>query len=63
MLHLILTLITFGMWIFVWIAMVLVHEAGESSDRSRYNREYERYRHAYHQWQTGQPPGPAPRLL
>ncbi|MCM3846825.1 hypothetical protein ND486_11555 [Pseudonocardia sp. DR1-2] len=61
MLHLILTVITFGMWAFVWIIMVLAHKAGESADQTRYSREYEQYRIAYHQWQTGQPPGPAPR--
>lgn len=49
--HLILTLITAGFWVVIWIIAGLNAAGANHQERQRYARELEAYRQEYDQWQ------------
>jgi hypothetical protein len=50
-LHLILTVITFGMWAILWIIVAILNEQNNSAKRKRYNEQMVWYQGAYDDWQ------------
>lgn len=54
-LHLILSLITFGMWaLFVWPWLAIIHMISNSQKRRQYDEAFARYNYDYWLWQQGQ---------
>lgn len=47
--HLILTLLTFGIWLGAWVVAVLIAAAENAREQRRYEREVAEYRAAYEQ--------------
>lgn len=54
-LHLILSLLTLGMWaMFVWPWLTILHSVGNGQKRRQYDEAMVRYNHDYWLWQQGQ---------
>jgi hypothetical protein len=54
-LHGILSLLTWGMWLLVWAFIAICVSQNNGARMERYEREYEEWRHAYHAWQYSLP--------
>jgi len=54
-LHLILSLITFGMWaLFVWPWLAIIHIISNNQKRRQYDEAFARYNYDYWLWQQSQ---------
>ncbi|MBN9734488.1 MULTISPECIES: hypothetical protein [unclassified Pseudonocardia] len=53
-------MITFGFWIIIWVIVSVQTDSSNRAAEQRFEDDYERWRHEYYAWQTGQPMPPQP---